>query len=91
MSSPTRNVLQNVNENPPILNKQDSDILHSIVEKLLWVANKGRPDIDMEILFLFWINQEHYGGQMKIKARPVIYETNNNYGIGKLQSIMYMG
>ena len=44
--------LQNINEILPRLDKQEADTLHSMVAKLLWVAQKGRPEIEPEISFL---------------------------------------
>ena len=46
VSSPAKTFLQNVDESSTILEKKYSDIFHSIVANLLWVAKRGRPDID---------------------------------------------
>ena len=50
--SPEKKGLKKIYESSTRLEKKDSDILHSIVEKLLWVAKRGRPDIDTAIYFL---------------------------------------
>ena len=52
VSSPVNKDLKNIDDSSTILEKKDADILHSTVEKLLWVAKGGRPDIDPNILFL---------------------------------------
>ena len=52
VSSPAKKYLQNVDESSTILEKKNSDIFHSMVAKLLWLAKGGRPDIDPDILFL---------------------------------------
>ena len=52
VSSPSKKGLQNVDESSTILEKKYSDIFHSIVANLLWVAKRGRPDIEPVISFL---------------------------------------
>ena len=52
VSSPYKKVLKNINENSPILDKQEVDTLHFIATKLLWVKEKGIPDIEPVIYFL---------------------------------------
>ena len=44
--------MQNVDESSTRLEKKDADIFHSMVAKLIWVAKRGRPDIDPAIFFL---------------------------------------
>ena len=44
--------LQNINEGSTRLEKKYADILHSIVEKILWVAKGVIPNIEPAILFL---------------------------------------
>ena len=51
--SPTaKKGLQNMDENSKRLEKKDADILHYIVEKLLWVEKRGRSNIAPNISFL---------------------------------------
>ena len=52
VSSPVKKYLQNIDESYTRLEKKYADILHSIVAKLLWVAKRGRPDIQTAISFL---------------------------------------
>ena len=49
VSSPAKNGMQNIYDSYTRLDKKDSDILHSIVEKLLWVSKMGRHDIEPAI------------------------------------------
>ena len=42
ISSPAKKSLQNVDESSTRLEKKDTDIFHSIVAKLLWVAKGGK-------------------------------------------------
>ena len=44
--------MNNVDESSTRLEKKDSDIFYSMVEKLLWVSKRGRPDIETAISFL---------------------------------------
>ena len=52
VSSPEKKGLKIIYESSTRLEKKYEDILHSIVAKLLWVAKRGRPDIDPTISFL---------------------------------------
>ena len=52
VSSPENQGMQNVDESSKILYKKDADILHSIVEKILWVAKMVRPNIGPSVLVL---------------------------------------
>ena len=38
VSSPAEKGLQKINENSPILDKQEVDTIHSIVSQILWVG-----------------------------------------------------
>ena len=38
-----KKALQNINENFPILDNQESDTLQSIIARLLWLEKIGRP------------------------------------------------
>ena len=52
VSSPAKNGLQNIYEISPIPERKNSDILHSIVAKLLWVAKVVIPNIEPDISLL---------------------------------------
>ena len=52
MSSPLKKGLHNIYESYKRLENKYPDIFYSIVAKLLWVAKRGRPDIDPAIFFL---------------------------------------
>ena len=53
VSSPAKKGLQNIDESSTRLEKKYTDILHSMVAKLLWVAKRVRPYIEPTILFLW--------------------------------------
>ena len=44
--------MQNIDQSSTILDRKDADILHSMVETLIWVSKGGRPGIDPVISFL---------------------------------------
>ena len=52
VSSPAKKGMKNVDAISTRTEKKITDIFHSIVAKLLWVAKMGRPDIDTVISFL---------------------------------------
>ena len=51
-ATPATTKLFEVNEGENILDEQRRDIFHHIVAKLLFVAKRGRPDIDLTISYL---------------------------------------
>ena len=53
VSSPAKKGLQNIYESSKRLENKYADIFHCIVAKLLWVAKRGRPDIEPAISFLY--------------------------------------
>ena len=52
VSSPATKDLHNVNTLSPTLNDKQAEIFHSVVMKNLWIAKRGRPDIDPAMSFL---------------------------------------
>ena len=41
-----------INNSSQILDQQWADIFHSVVVKLLWIAKRGRTDLELSISFL---------------------------------------
>ena len=52
LSSPVKKGLQNIDKNSTNIENKDTDILHSMVAKLLWVTKGVSPNIDSSISFL---------------------------------------
>ena len=52
ISSPENKGLHNIYESSTRLEKKDADILHSIIEKILWTEKRVRPNIETAISFL---------------------------------------
>ena len=52
VTSPARPRLRDVNENCPKLVEEKREGFHSIVQKLLWVMKRARPDLETAIGFL---------------------------------------
>jgi hypothetical protein len=49
--TPAKTNLFTINQSP-LLNKQDKELFHSIVTKLLYLGKRGRPDILLAVQFL---------------------------------------
>ena len=52
VASPAGRWLFEVDEKARKLTKEKADIFHSVVAKLLWVVQRGRPDVGTPISFL---------------------------------------
>lgn len=52
VSSPARSRLRDVNPEGIPLNKDKKDAFHSIVQKLLWIMKRARPDLETAVSFL---------------------------------------
>ena len=52
VSSPATRKLFDVDPESSKLDKQKSELFHSLTAKLLWVAKRGRPDIETTVSFL---------------------------------------
>ena len=51
-SSPAKNDLFTINHSSPRLNKEKSELFHSLVMKLMWVSQRSRLNISTTIAFL---------------------------------------
>ena len=79
----------------PRLDKQDADILYSIVAKLIWVSNRGKPYTDLEIHFpCIKINNSTMEDKSKLKSVLQFLKqklNKNYYGSQKPHSIFHIG
>ena len=87
--------LYNVDENPPIFNKEDTDVLHSISANITMGRKEGKNRHRAgNICPMYQGDQKHCGVKSKIKARTTVYETKNkqkyNYGSRVPQSLVYI-
>ena len=52
VAAPATKHLHNINQHSRKLDGEKKEIFHSVVSKNLWVAKRGRPDIDLAMSFL---------------------------------------
>jgi hypothetical protein len=52
VTSPANRNVFNVDDESPLIDTKRAELFHSLVEKLLWIIKRGRPDIEVVISFL---------------------------------------
>ena len=96
VSSKENKGMQNIDESSKRLEKKDADIFNLIVAKLLWVKQRGRPDIEPIISFL--CNRVTKSTKKdNTKLRGVLQylkhtiDDKKYYGIRNSELVVYMG